>query len=51
MHQKQGLNRIVTLMAGAVLPLAADRWEGDDIEVSIIPAGFLLQTPMTPEED
>lgn len=38
-------------MRKLVLPLAADRWEGDDIEVSIIPAGFLLQTPMTPEED
>lgn len=33
-----------------VLPLSSDRWEGDDIEVSIIPAGFLLQTPIIPEE-
>lgn len=38
-------------MRKLVLPLSSDRWEGDDIEVSIIPAGFLLQTPMTPEED
>ena len=33
------------------LPLAANRWESDDIELSIVPAGLLLQTPMNPEED
>lgn len=38
-------------MRKLVLPLTSDRWEGDDIDVSIIPAGFLLQTPMVPEED
>lgn len=33
------------------LPLAGNRWEGDDIELSIVPSGLLLQTPMNPEED
>lgn len=34
-----------------VLPLSSDRWDDDDIEVSIIPAGFMLQTPMVPEDE
>ncbi len=33
-----------------VLPLMSDRWEEDTIDISIVPAGFLLQTPMNPEE-
>ncbi len=33
------------------LPLAADRWDGRDIDVSIIPAGLLLQTPIKPEDN
>lgn len=38
-------------MRRLTLPLAADRWDGTDIEVSIIPAGLLLQTPLKPEDN
>ncbi len=38
-------------MRKLVLPLNSARWEEDDIEVSIVPAGLLLQTPMNPEEE
>ncbi len=38
-------------MRRLTLPLAADRWDGADIEVSIIPAGLLLQTPLKPEDN
>ncbi len=38
-------------MRKLVLPLMSDRWNEDTIEVSIVPAGFMLQTPMNPEED
>lgn len=37
-------------MRRLTLPLAADRWDGRDIDVSIIPAGLLLQTPLKPED-
>lgn len=33
------------------LPLSADRWEGSDIDVTIIPAGLMLQTPIKPEDN
>lgn len=33
------------------LPLAADRWESNDIDITIIPAGLMLQTPIKPEEN
>lgn len=38
-------------MRRLTLPLAADRWDGEDIDVSIIPAGLLLQTPIKPEDN
>lgn len=38
-------------MRRLTLPLAADRWNDRDIEISIIPAGLLLQTPLNPEEE
>lgn len=38
-------------MRRLTLPLAADRWDEDEINISIIPAGFMLQTPIKPEED
>ena len=44
-----GLTRLA--MRRLTLPLAADRWDGEDIDVSIIPAGLLLQTPIKPEDN
>lgn len=32
------------------LPLDSSRWEGDEIDVSMIPAGLLLQSPLNPED-
>ena len=37
-------------MRKLVLPLAGDRWRDDRIEVSIIPAGLMLQTPIISAE-
>lgn len=33
-----------------VLPLDSSRWDGSKIEVSLVPAGLMLQTPLNPED-
>lgn len=37
-------------MRRLTLPLAKNRWKSGEINVSIIPAGLMLQTPMNPED-
>lgn len=37
-------------MRRLTLPLAAERWDADEIDITIIPAGLMLQTPINPED-
>ena len=37
-------------MRKLILPLAKKRWNTDEISVSILPTGLMLQTPMLPDD-